>query len=209
MPITIGLMVIIVLVFFLEVSRGGATDPNVLFALGAVDGGLFARGEYWRLLTAMFLHGGVMHLGFNLWALYQLGGLFEMMFGSQRFILTWIAAGLIGSITSALFISPGSVSVGASGAIFGILGALIPAVWRSPVFRHQPWARGLVQQLMLWAGINVFIGFTFPMIDNAAHLGGFGAGLLLGMIPHNVAPPPPGRVTIEGDDYHVRPDDER
>jgi rhomboid protease GluP len=145
----------------------------------------------------MFLHIGLLHLILNLWALYQLGYVFEVMFGSARFVTIYFVTGLSASITSAIFLRPDGLSAGASGAIFGILGALIVAIRRSPVWRHEPWTRGFTQQLMGWAALNVIIGFSFPGIDNAAHLGGFAAGLLLGLIPHRVPPPPPNRMVID------------
>jgi len=164
--------------------------------MGAIHPDLFADGETWRLFTAMFLHAGVLHVALNLWALFQIGSIFEGMFGSIRFGLTYLLSGLAASVASAV-LPPHVLSVGASGAIFGIIGALILAIRRAPQLLHQPWAKGLTQQLIFWAVANIVIGFTIPRIDNAAHLGGFIAGLLLGLIPHRVPPPPPGEMTID------------
>ncbi|MGH9456741.1 MAG: rhomboid family intramembrane serine protease [Thermoanaerobaculia bacterium] len=194
-PVTFATMAVIAVVFLLEVLAGGSREIPVLVSLGAIVPGLFERGEYWRLLAAMFLHIGFLHLAVNLWALYQLGGVFELLFGSRRFALTYFGSGLVASIASAMLTR--GVAAGASGAIFGILGALILAIRRSPRFRHAAWSRGLVQQLVLWAGINIVIGFTVPGIDNAAHIGGFVTGLLLGLVRHDVPPPPPGEMVIE------------
>lgn len=204
MPVTKSLMVVIVLVFFAELIQGvrafgvGAESIPVLYEMGAIAPGIFATGAYWRLLAAMFLHIGVLHLLLNLWALFQLGGVFEAMFGSGRFLVTYFVTGLVASTASALFIEA-TIAAGASGAIFGILGALILSIRRSPLWRHHPWSRGLVQQLLAWAGINILIGFSFPGIDNAAHLGGFAAGLVLGLIPHRVAPPPASGMVIDAE----------
>lgn len=189
-PVTWSVITAIVLVFLAQLTEGEA-----LIERGAVVRSLVLQGEYWRLLTAMFLHGGFLHALLNIWALYQLGSLFETLFGSRRFLLTYFATGILASIASAMFTN--GYSVGASGAIFGILGALIISIRRSPMWRHQPWTRGITQQLMGWAVINVVIGFTVPHIDNAAHLGGFAGGLLLGLIPHRVPPPPPAGLVIE------------
>jgi rhomboid protease GluP len=194
-PVTLGLVVIIVLVFGLELAAGGSTQIPVLVSLGAIVPNLFAAGEYWRLLAAMFLHIGMLHLFLNLWALYQLGGVYEMLFGSGRFAVTYFATGLAASVASAFFTN--GVAAGASGAIFGILGALIVSIRRSPRFRHAAWGKGLVQQLLFWAAINIVIGFTMPGIDNAAHIAGFIAGLLLGLQPHRVPPPPPNEMVID------------
>ncbi len=196
-PITFGLIAVIVVVFGFEMVAGGSKNTQVLYALGAIVPDLFATGQYWRLLAAMFLHIGFLHLFLNLWALYQLGGVFEMLFGSKRFALTYFVSGIAASVASAMFTN--GLAAGASGAIFGILGALIVAIRRSPRFRHAPWGRGLVQQLVFWAAINIVIGFTAPGIDNAAHIGGFLAGLLLGFQPHRVAPPPPNEMVIDVD----------
>ncbi|HXI13829.1 MAG TPA: rhomboid family intramembrane serine protease [Thermoanaerobaculia bacterium] len=195
-PLTTLLLVSITLVFALEWIRGGTQENAVLYRMGAIHPDLFQDGEYWRLFAAMFLHAGVLHVALNLWALFQIGTIFESMFGPGRFALTYLLSGLAASIASAV-LPPHGLSVGASGAIFGIIGALILAIRRSPHWRNQPWAKGLTQQLLFWAGANIVIGFTIPRIDNAAHLGGFIMGLLLGLVPHRVPPPPPGQETID------------
>jgi rhomboid protease GluP len=202
-PATIGVIIAILIVFGAEIASGVAPfnlqqdDLARLDALGAINSEIAFHDQWWRLLTAMFLHVGLLHLMLNLWALFQLGYLFEMIFGSWRFLLTYFVAGLAASYSSFLNIGPFGLSAGASGAIFGILGALIISLRRSPVWRHEPWARGLIRQLVIWAGINIVIGFSFPAIDNAAHLGGFAAGLVLGLLPHRAPPPPPSTVVIE------------
>ena len=203
MPATIGIMLAILMAFVAEVMNGipfvsvGDEHLPALARMGAIVPWLLDQGEYWRLLAAMFLHIGLLHLLLNMWALYQLGYVFEVMFGSARFVVIYFVAGIAASITSAIFLSPVGLSAGASGAVFGILGALIVAIRRSPVWRHEPWTRGFTQQLMGWAALNVFIGFSFPGIDNAAHMGGFVTGLVLGFIPHRVPPPPPNRMVID------------
>jgi rhomboid protease GluP len=196
-PVTIAILLANAAVFGLELATGATRDMESLVGLGAIVSGIFESGEYYRLFTAMFLHGGFLHLFLNMWALYQLGMMFEIMFGSGRFLLTYFAAGLTASVASTLHIPAGVPGVGASGAIFGILGALIFAIRRSRVWRNQPWTRAVTQQLMLWAGLNILIGFSVPGIDNAAHIGGFVAGLVLGFLPHRVPPPPPGEQVIE------------
>ncbi len=202
MPATVALMVAILMVFVVELMNGiplagvGNEHLPALVRLGAIVPWLMAEGEYWRLVAAMFLHIGLLHLLVNLWALYQLGYVFEAMFGTTRILAFYFLTGISASLTSAILREEG-LSAGASGAIFGILGALIVAIRRSPVWRNEPWTKGFTRQLMGWAAVNVFIGFTFPGIDNYAHLGGFAAGLLLGFIPHRVPPPPPGRMVIE------------
>jgi rhomboid protease GluP len=181
-PVTILLLIAIAIGFGLQVraSAGGAPEDEVLIRLGANHPGLVLQeGEWWRLITSMFLHGGLAHLVLNGWALYQLGSLFESWLGSARLIVTWFLAGAAGSLASVFFTQ--SLSVGASGAIFGVLGGLIAFLLRRREALNTG-AKSLLGQLVLWAGINVVFGFSMPRIDNAAHLGGFAAGFLLGLI---------------------------
>lgn len=200
-PATSTILVAIFIMFGVELMTGipfaHVTDAAIpkLVALGMITPTTIANGEYWRLFMAMFLHIGILHIMLNAWALYELGAVFEIMFGSRRFIVTYFVSGLIASFTSA-YITAG-FSAGASGAIFGILGALIVAIRRSPKWRHQAWTKSLTAQLIGWAILNIFIGFSFPGIDNAAHMGGFVSGLALGFLPHAVPPPPPSGMTIE------------
>lgn len=207
-PATSLLMGAIILGFVIEIATGAWVDWIKLAHLGAiVPSYILGRGEYWRLLSAMFLHGDgtirgdLLHLGMNLWALWQLGRLYEMMFGTRRFVLIYFATGLAASITSLMryvFLQQSGASVGASGAIFGILGAFIFSIRRSPRWRHERWARGIVSQLMFWIVANIVIGFSFPQIDMAAHLGGLATGLLLGAtLPQREPPMPPSQAIID------------
>lgn len=199
-PVTTALIIAIMVVFVGELFSGlplagvRSVHTPLLHRMGAITPTLFQDGELWRLVTATFVHIGLLHLLLNLWALFQLGSVFEAMFGSVRFLVTYFTAGIIASAASAFFTQ--GTSAGASGAIFGILGALILSIRRSPLWRHQAWARGLIQQLIGWAVLNIIIGFT-PGIDNAAHIGGFVAGLVLGLIPHRVPPPPPQGMIVD------------
>jgi len=179
-PVTFFLVLAIAAMYVVEILAGGATNGEVLYALGANHPvAVFQRGEWWRLLTSMFLHGGFVHVLLNGWGLYQLGPLFELFVGPFRMLAVYGLAGLAGSLAS-LFWTQG-LSVGASGAIFGVLGALIAFLLRRR--EHlTPFARSLLGQLVIWAGINIYIGFTVPMIDNAAHLGGLAAGFVLGLL---------------------------
>lgn len=182
-PVTILLLIAIGAVFLLEWRAGGSTDGNVLIALGANYGpAIRGDGEWWRLLTSTFLHIGFLHLLVNGWALVQIGGLFERWIGSVSLIAGWLVCGVAGSYASLLWRSgEDHLSAGASGAIFGLLGALITFLLRR---RNAllPSARSILSSLVMWAGINVFLGFSVPGIDNAAHLGGLTAGLLLGLV---------------------------
>lgn len=198
----------ILLGFAIEILTGAWKDFERLAYLGAIVPSLVIdHHQYWRLLTAMFLHGDgtvrgdLLHLGLNVYTLWQLGRLYEMMFGTRRFVLIYFATGLAASMTSLLhfvMLNREGASVGASGAIFGILGALIFSIRRSPRWKNERWARSIVQQLLFWIAINIVIGFSIPQIDMAAHIGGLATGLLLGaMLPQREPPIPPSQVIID------------
>lgn len=170
--ITYFILAINILIFILTELAGGSTNRDVLIEFGAKDNLLIWSGEYWRLLTPIFLHIGISHLIFNSWALYVFGPTVEMMFGKIKFIIIYLIAGLTGSILSVIM-TP-SLSAGASGAIFGLMGAMF---YFSYHFRHII-NRNFVINLLLMLGINIFFGFTTPGIDNYAHLGGLTGGLL-------------------------------
>ncbi|HXO22301.1 MAG TPA: rhomboid family intramembrane serine protease [Thermoanaerobaculia bacterium] len=201
-PVTTLLLIAIVAVFVVESLSGGSTDAQVLLRFGANQAERVFAGEYWRLFASMFLHIGIPHLLLNGWALYQLGSLFEVWLGSGRLLGAYVASGLAGSLASVLWSQFGSspnperLSAGASGAIFGLLGALIAFLLRRRS-RLRPQAKSLLYQLLFWAGLNVFLGLRYPEIDNAAHMGGLAAGLVIGLLlreqeyrPSPLPPPP-------------------
>lgn len=194
-PVTGAVLIIICIVFAIEVFTGAFNSNETIIELGAIVPGLMRRGEYWRLVSAMFLHGGWLHWATNSWALYQLGMLYEALFGSPRFAKAYFISGIVASVASSLFTR--GPAVGASGAIFGILGAFIFSLLRSPQYRHQPWTKGLVNQIIFWIVINIAIGFYVPFIDNVAHIAGLISGLLLGLLPHRGSPPPPRDLVID------------
>ncbi len=194
-PASIALLVIIAAVFLLESKLGALENQGKLVQMGAIVPWTIAQREYWRLIAAMFLHASALHWVANSWGLYQLGTLYESMFGSRRFLLVYFATGIVASVASSLFTN--SVSVGASGAILGILGAFIFSILRSPVWRHEPWTKSLVGQLVFWAVLNIALGFTVDYIDNVAHIAGLASGLLLGLLPHRVPPPPASTRVID------------
>jgi rhomboid protease GluP len=172
-PVTTTLLIAIVLIFVADVLTG-----LQLTQLGADQRNLVLAGQWWRPLTSMFLHGGLVHLVLNAWVLYQLGCLCEIMLGSPRTLGVYLVSGLAGSFTS-LWWQEGA-SVGASGAIFGLMGALIAFLLRRREML-TPYAKSLLWQLVGWAGVNVYLGWSMPRIDLAAHCGGFVMGFLLGL----------------------------
>lgn len=148
------------------------TDQHVLIEFGAKVNSLIQAGEVWRLLTNIFIHIGILHLIFNLYALWALGPLAEEIFGHPKFLMIYIFSGLGGSVASFLF-SP-ALSAGASGAIFGLLGALLYYCIKRP----NLWKSGLGMNLVIVILVNFGFGLSQPGIDNYAHLGGLLIGTL-------------------------------
>ena len=171
------LLALIVLVFAAETIAGGSTRTDVLVRLGAKVSPLIASGEFWRLLTSMFLHVGVMHLLFNSYALVIIGTELEGILGAGRFLAVYLLSGLFGSLASYAF-SP-NISAGASGAIFGLIGALGVFFLQ---YRQQlgQWGRARLGNIAFLIVLNLILGFTNPNIDNLAHIGGLIAGAALG-----------------------------
>jgi rhomboid protease GluP len=137
------------------------------------------NGEWWRLVTSMFLHGSIWHLGFNMLALWQVGRLTERIFGSTRFAGLYLLAGLSGSIASVLW-NPKVNSVGASGAIFGIIGGLLAFLSRSNSGVPPTVVSELRSSLVPFLLFSLWMGFIYPHTDNAAHIGGLVGGWLAG-----------------------------
>jgi rhomboid protease GluP len=203
-PATFSLVFLIanIFVFLLTMMAGGlqgeAEGLSVLIAYGAkVNRLIDERGEWWRFVAPIFLHGGIAHIFMNMYGLWVLGPYVEKLYGSAKFVVFWIVSGVAGVVASYLSVQPDmaasgvlgrflfkaqdAVSVGASGALFGLVGVLFVFGIK---FRHelpegfkQAFGTGMLPTILL----NVFIGYIVPVIDNAAHLGGMvaGAGLAL------------------------------
>jgi rhomboid protease GluP len=167
----------ILLMFAIETLAGGSTDIDVLIRLGAKFTPLIAAGEYWRLLTSMFLHIGLMHLLFNGYALLAIGTELERLYGPARFAIIYFLSGLFGSLASYAFNF--RLAAGASGAIFGLIGALA-AFFYLHRERLGAWGRTRLFNILFLIAVNLFLGFTQAGIDNLAHLGGLLAGIALG-----------------------------
>jgi membrane associated rhomboid family serine protease len=157
-------------VFLLELLVG---MEQVINRWGMWPYAISVEGEWWRLLSAAFLHGGLLHIGFNMYVLWMIGPTLESLFGHVRFIVLYLVAALGGSVASYAFSPLLTVSVGASGAIFGLMAALIVA-------GHH--LKRDVRQVLILLGINVVIGFLAPGIDWRAHLGGAVVGALIAAI---------------------------
>lgn len=154
-------------------------DLLVLIFLGAKENSLIAAGQLWRLLTATFLHGNLIHIFLNGYALYSLGPESERIYGTWRFLALYVLAGLGGSLAS-YAISP-APSVGASGSIFGLIGGLGVFYYLNRQALGE-FGRMQVQSMVAVAMLNLFIGFANPgVIDNWGHLGGLIGGALTGL----------------------------
>jgi rhomboid protease GluP len=137
--------------------------------------GFVIAAEPWRVLSAVFLHASVMHIGMNMLSLVSLGRTLEPHFRSARFLLLYLVSGALGFCVTIWWRGDAARSVGASGAIFGLLGAFIGVL----IIRRNPgWQRVFVSNLIM----AFMIGYVFRNVDNAAHVGGFVAGLLLGLL---------------------------
>jgi rhomboid protease GluP len=174
---TYGLLALIILVFLAMTLSGGSENIRVLIFFGAKVNSLIAEGQVWRLLTSMFLHIGLIHLFFNGYALYIFGIQVERLYGSPRFLAIYLLAGLYGSLLSFAF-GP-ELSAGASGALFGLLGAML-AFFRRHRETFGTWGRQQLLNLLVLAGINLALSVAVPGIDILAHLGGLVSGVVLG-----------------------------
>ena len=177
--VTWTLLAVNVLVWLIMEGAGGSEDSEVLLDFGAMFGPLIADGEFWRLFTAMFLHVGLMHLLFNAFGLFIFGRVVERIYGPVLFTIIYVVAGLSGSVASYLLNSI-VIGAGASGAIFGVLGALAAFLVATRDVQGEMGRQNLSGILVI-AAINLFFGFATPGIDNWAHMGGFVGGFALGM----------------------------
>lgn len=182
MSVTAILFLINLLVFaFSEyLSAGSSAGLPDLAARGQAKAFLAVwNGEVWRLVTALFLHAGWLHLLLNLYGLHVLGHAVESGLGTGRFLIVYFVSGIFGFVISLIFLHPCVPTVGASGALFGLIGALVGnemRFGRHPFeFLQQDYGRNLVT----FAVVNLLAGFLFPNVNNAAHVGGFVMGLLL------------------------------
>lgn len=182
--VTPALVAINLLVFVaMAVEGAGILTPNgaVHARWGSNVGPLTINGEWWRLFTCLFLHFGVVHLGFNLWALNDSGPTVERLFGSAHFLVLYLLSGVVGGMTSLLW-DPAVNSAGASGAIFGIFGGLLAFVTRSGSRVPRTVLERLRTSTLLFVAYSLFSGFSRAGIDNAAHVGGLVAGSGLGFL---------------------------
>jgi membrane associated rhomboid family serine protease len=183
-PAVLVLILLNVVAFLFEISVGDLNDSEVLHRVGALEPyAVIAQGEYWRLFTALFLHGGFTHLLFNVFALYILGPPLERSIGTVRFAVCYLISGLASSagvvgLTVLGFVQVGQL-VGASGCIMGIVGAWAGFLLRH---RHAPQARQRLANVGLIVVIQIAFDLSTPQVSMAAHLCGLIAGFFLGLV---------------------------
>ena len=174
--ITYILIAINIIVFILMYIIGnGSEDTDTLIKFGADYAPLTKNGEYYRLITNAFLHIGVIHLLCNMYALFTLGPTLEHFFGKVKFLIIYFYSAIIASLFTLVLQDPNTVSAGASGAIFGLFGALLYFGYNYRGYIGNQ----LINQIIPVVLINLYIGFTVPGISNAAHIGGLVGGVVI------------------------------
>jgi rhomboid protease GluP len=192
LPVTFGLIAACVAVYLLVAAADTASGNDFAsgllyqsgdaFSLGALVPGLVALGEVWRLLTSAFLHSGFTHLALNMLSLYFLGSFAEATFGRMRFLALYLLSGISGGLAYLYFSPLDSIAVGASGAIFGLIGGVFGYAIRRGTFSPRD---PVIGQLLFLTAINLFIGASIPNVSNTAHLGGLVGGLVFGYLMAN------------------------
>lgn len=181
-PVTMALVAANVLVsVIIGVLFGSTGDIGALVLAGANLKPAVATGEWWRLPASMFLHVGLLHLVLNMYGLWILGKLVEQMVGSVRYFAIYMASGLCGAVAS-FALGPPGVSAGASGAVFGVLGAAVAELALRRKEYPGRWRGALLRNLLFLTAANVAIGFYYEAIDQSAHLGGLVAGAVLAAV---------------------------
>jgi rhomboid protease GluP len=153
----------------------GGISNNILARMGASLPLPYDLNQPWRFVTAVFLHAGLLHIGFNMWVLMDLGPVLEEMYGSARFFFIFVVTGASGYLASA---TAGHFSVGASGSLLGMIGVLLAIT----AGRNSAGAKMMRSQLIYWLIYIAVLGVLMPGVDNFAHIGGFASGFLIGKI---------------------------
>lgn len=215
-PFTFIFLIVNIFLFLLMTFSGGSENQEVLRVYGAKFNSLIDLGEWWRFVTPIFLHIGPIHILANMYGLWSLGPFVERLYGSAKFVVFWILAGIAGVVASYLTVVPSGTEVGmlgrflfkpldgpsagASGALFGLIGVLFVFGIK---FRHElpeEFKRAFGTGMLPTILINLYIGYVFPFIDNSAHLGGLFTGALLALLVNYKRPGPRGPVAVA---WHV------
>lgn len=189
LPVTFGLIGACVTVYIAVAFAGGSygyplnfslvTQPPEVLAQGALVPASVAHGRVWLLVSSVFLHSGFIHLALNMLSLYFLGSFVEVAFGRGRFLALYLTSGLAGGIAYLFFGDFNGSVVGASGAIFGLLGGVLGYSLRRGTFS---WQNPLIRQLLILTALNLYFGFSVSNISNTAHIGGLVGGLAFGWL---------------------------
>ena len=183
--ITKLILLINCLVFIVMLLNGAGFwhSPNLIqLNWGANFGPATQDGQWWRLLSAVFLHFGVVHLLLNSWSLWDAGQLAERMYGHWRFVAIYLASGLCGNLLSLANHGNAAVSGGASGAIFGIYGAVLIFLWRERATLSAQEFKWLFGGGLVFGMATIALGFIVQGIDNSAHIGGLLTGVMFGIV---------------------------
>lgn len=179
--ITYSIIAINVVIFLISSIFSNSilnSTGEALIKLGALFSPLIKEGEYFRFITCMFLHGGLIHIAFNMYFLYSLGPVMEKVYGKLKFLIIYFVSGVASSLLSYAFSSPNSVSVGASGAIFGLLGAALIYGYKMKKRIGKEFYTNILSAIV----VNLIIGLSMPHIDNYAHIGGLIGGVIVSII---------------------------
>jgi rhomboid protease GluP len=190
-PATLSLIGLNALMFvtmvLLGISLAGPT-PSQARLFGADFGPLTLNGQWWRLVTSMFVHYGILHIGLNMWCLWNLGRAAEQLMGRFSYLFAYFVSGIFGSIVS-VYWHPLATGAGASGAIFGLAGVLVTYVYFKKTPAHLQIDRKMLGSLGTFILYNLAFGAAIPGISNAAHIGGLVMGLVVGaLLPSATAP---------------------
>ncbi len=190
--VTTALIGINVAVFLAMVASGlsfFSPTAEQVFRWGANYGPVTVQGQWWRLFTACFLHFGIIHIGFNMWVLYQVGYFTERLYGGARYLAVYLIAGIGGNIVG-LLLHPNVVAAGASGAIFGVYGGLLAFLLRRRGVVNPQAAKAVTRSVFIFLAYNLFYGLADRHTDLTAHIGGLTIGFLAGLL---LAPDPYAR----------------
>lgn len=183
-PVTIVLIAANFLVFAIMVASGVSffhPTPQQAIAFGADFGPLTLGGQWWRLVTSMFVHFGIIHIALNMWCLWNLGVAAERLMGRFSYLLAYFASGIAGSIAS-VYWHPNAAGAGASGAIFGMAGTLVTFVYLKKTPSNLRTSGNMLSSLGIFIFFNLVYGQAIPGISNAAHIGGLLMGAAVGVL---------------------------
>lgn len=179
--VTYALLAINIIVFLIMTMTGGSENIDNLVRFGAVVKSEVAQGQWWRLLTASFIHIGIGHILFNMYFLYQLGPVFEKLYGSVNFLIIYLLAGIMGNLLSFAFGNVSTVSAGASTSLYGMFGLALGMMMN---YKDDAILRGFGASFISIIVINIVYSLISPRVGMLGHLGGLLGGLLLsGVFP--------------------------